>query len=346
MNEGMSEAMSESIDRRGFLKSAAGAGAAAMLPVAGFLAIGGTACEASPAGDASSAGGFRFIHFTDIHVQPEREADNGMAKALKAIRALDAQPEFIMTGGDMIMDALKTDYPRANLQFDLFNSVRGDHSDRPFRYCIGNHDIYGWGSKDASAKDHAAYGKAALRDHLEIEQTYYAFDQGGWRIYVLDNIQHPGNSTIASYRGYIDDEQYEWLEADLKAKPAATPAAVICHIPIITVTAFTEKAHRYIGDAYMIPSAAVCRDAMKLANLFSRHNVKLNLSGHIHQIDRVELNGVTYICDGAVSGNWWKGPLFGIQEGFGVIDLHPDGTFDHEYVDYGWESKVPAGKDA
>ena len=43
--------------------------------------------------------------------------------------------------------------------------------------------------------------------------------------------------------------------------------------------------------------------------------------------------------DGAVSGSWWKGPLQGVPEGFGVVDLRPDGTFEHRYEAYGWKAR-------
>ena len=52
-------------------------------------------------------------------------------------------------------------------------------------------------------------------------------------------------------------------------------------------------------------------------------------------IDRCTIDGVTYVCDGAVSGSWWKGPLQGVPEGFGVVDLRADGTFEHRYEPYG-----------
>ena len=59
-----------------------------------------------------------------------------------------------------------------------------------------------------------------------------------------------------------------------------------------------------------------------------------------HRLEVVAtVNGITYINDGAVSGSWWKGPLEGVPEGFGVIDLRPDGTFDHRYETYGWTAQ-------
>ena len=56
--------------------------------------------------------------------------------------------------------------------------------------------------------------------------------------------------------------------------------------------------------------------------VFKSHGgVKLCLSGHIHLLDCCEIDGITYICDGAVSANWWKGPIQGLSEGYGVVDL-------------------------
>jgi hypothetical protein len=54
-------------------------------------------------------------------------------------------------------------------------------------------------------------------------------------------------------------------------------------------------------------------------------------------VDRAEYNGVTYICDGAVCGAWWKGNHAECDEGYGVFDLFDDGTFAHRYITYGWQ---------
>jgi hypothetical protein len=80
-------------------------------------------------------------------------------------------------------------------------------------------------------------------------------------------------------------------------------------------------------------------DAHKIRKLFQKHsNVKLCVSGHIHQRDRVEFNDVTYICDGAVCGRWWKGRNAECDEGYGLIDLYADGTFAHSYQGFGWKA--------
>ena len=66
-----------------------------------------------------------------------------------------------------------------------------------------------------------------------------------------------------------------------------------------------------------------------LRELFKKHgNVKLCLSGHMHLNDRCDVDGVSYICDGAVSGAKWKGSKRQTAEGYGLIDPHfPENYF-------------------
>ena len=79
------------------------------------------------------------------------------------------------------------------------------------------------------------------------------------------------------------------------------------------------------------------QDAQRIVSLFKRHaNVKLCLSGHLHLTERIEYAGVTYVCGGAVSGNWWKGDHHGTEEGYAIVDLYDDGSFDWQYIDYNW----------
>jgi 3',5'-cyclic-AMP phosphodiesterase len=52
--------------------------------------------------------------------------------------------------------------------------------------------------------------------------------------------------------------------------------------------------------------------------------------------DRVDYLGVTYLCNGAVCGAWWKGANQECETGYGLIDLYADGTFAHQYVTFPW----------
>lgn len=68
---------------------------------------------------------FSVAFMTDIHLQPERNAVEGFTMALEA--ANDLKPDFIMTGGDLVVDALAADYERASslLREGLFRDHHG-----------------------------------------------------------------------------------------------------------------------------------------------------------------------------------------------------------------------------
>ena len=254
-------------------------------------------------------------------------------RCLTAVMQLDPQPDLILTGGDLVMDAFEQDVPRARSLFTLLRKVFDDHAGVPVYHCIGNHDVFAWGAEGVDS-GHPQYGKKMVSEYLELKNRYYRFDHKGWRFYVLDDIQ-PAPDNF--YQAYIDEPQMAWLEEELRIKPPAMPAAAVCHIPILTVTVFGR---RYEQGDRRIPANEMCRDVHRLVGLFAKHNVRLALSGHLHQLDRVEYRGVTFICDGAVSGAWWKGQHRGFEEGFGVLDLQTDGSVGHRYFDYGWKAQV------
>lgn len=314
--------MVNSLTRRRFLGMAS---AAAVVP--GMVA-------ATARGDETAAAKpLRFAHLTDMHLQPEAPAKQGL---LRCIRAAEAhKPEFVLTGGDLLMDVADQDEARAKTLFDLYQSVVRDDTDLPFHPCLGNHDVFGWSNRRGITPDHPQYGKKMFCERFDLERTYYRFDRGGWRFYVLDDIQPTSDHR---YQAYIDDAQRAWLEADLEAKPADMPAVVVCHIPILSVTVLdTHGMWREEENAYHLPARQMARGAFDLTALFAKHNVKLALSGHTHRVDRVEYRGVTFICGGAVCGAWWRERAYrGFPAGYGLIDLHPNGTFDYRFEDYRW----------
>jgi Icc protein len=319
--------MQTTISRRGFLGAAA----------AGFWAAGrpqllAAAEEHFPAPTARTED-FRFVHLTDLHVQPELRAAEGLTACLKAVNRLAPKPDFILTGGDLIMDALEQDAARSRMLFSLLKKIFADEAGLPVYHCIGNHDCFGWGRKKGVTPETPGYGKKMVCEILGLERTYYRFDHQGWRFFVLDDIQ-PDLKMI--YRGALDEPQLAWLRKELESKPPEMPAAVVCHIPILSVTVLPDHESQ---DPCRISEMEICRNARPLADLFAQHGVRLALSGHTHEVDRVEFRGVTYLCNGAVCGGWWKGPFQGFEEGFGVVDVAAEQTIRNIYCDYGWAAE-------
>jgi len=280
----------------------------------------------------ASTGGFRFVHMTDLHVQPELKAAEGLAACLHHIQTLNPKPDFILTGGDLIMDALEQGENRASSLFDLLKKVFRDNNDIPVRHCMGNHDIFGWGKKQGVTEDHPKFGKRMYLEKMELESAFYAFDHKGWRFFVLDSVQ-PSESQL--YQGGLDGPQMDWFRQELARKPAEMPGVVVTHIPFLTVTVLPDTAK---DNRFQIGTSTICADSQRMAQMFAENNIKLALSGHIHMVDEVNYRGVKFACSGAVSGRWWKGLHKGFSEGYAIIDIANDGTISYQYMPFGWQA--------
>ena len=280
---------------------------------------------------------FRVAHLTDMHVTEKHNAQAGFTAALESIAQLDTPPQFLLTGGDHIMDALVTSRERAVEQWDMYAKIVAEHTKLKTYACIGNHDVWGWSAKEQDYSGHKDFGKPMALERLGMTDRYYSFDAGGWHFISLDNIQPRDKGYFAT----LDAEQQAWLEQDLAKNMAGErlPVLVFTHIPLCAVASmFFAKGGENGQEYYRVNDNMMHHDAKPLIRLLARNNVKLCISGHTHLLDRVDYLGVSFVCDGAISGNWWGGPYQDFQEGYGVFDLYPGGAFEHRYVDYGWKS--------
>jgi Icc protein len=319
--------------RRQLLKTA-GLGLGAWM-TSGLL--GGCASDrsATPRGAGATAGSVRVAHLTDFHVQHERGGGRGMAQCLNHAQSLPRKPDLILNTGDCVMDVLHHDRARAQELWDLWTKALEDECSTPIQHCLGNHDIWGWGKeRSKTTGNEPGWGKRWAMDVLGLDKAYHAFDCGAWRVIMLDSVQ-PAAQGVWETR--LDEEQFAWLDSELGA--TRKPVLIASHVPILSPAVFLDRGR--IGGTPEAPALAVRRchiDVKRIGQLFAKHpNVKLCVSGHLHQIDRAEYRGVTYMTSPAVCGGWWAGnhmDVFG--PAYAVLDLHPDGTFEVEYVDYGW----------
>jgi 3',5'-cyclic AMP phosphodiesterase CpdA len=278
--------------------------------------------------------GIRLAHLTDMHVKDSAGAADGFAAALKSVAQLEPPPQFIVTGGDHVMDVMAhSDTSRARSQWELYRQVLRDNTSLEVFPVLGNHDIFAWGAKEPLPETDASFGKNLPREMLGRSTLHYSFDRGQWHFVVLDNIARRGSG----YFGELDQAQTEWLETDLR-QAGGRHVCVFSHIPLVSVCAlfFAKQPKEFwrVGDNLLH------RDVRPLLALLARHGVRLCVSGHIHLRDHVRFMGIDFVCDGAVSGSWWGGPFQHVPEGYGVFDLYDDGTFQHQYVTYGWQART------
>ena len=276
----------------------------------------------------------RIAHLTDIHVQPERKAGEGMISCLHHVQSQSDKPDVIFNGGDMVMDSMGADEGRTRTQWELFTEVLRGECSLPVHSCIGNHDVWGVNKKDSKTTgSEPLYGKKWVQEAMGLPGRYHSFDRAGWHFISLDSTFPLADS----YTAKLDDEQFEWLKSDLQKADPKKPVMVLSHIPIISAAAFMDGDCEKSGD-WQVPGAWMHIDARKIKDLFLKHpNVKLCLSGHLHLVDRVDYLGVTYLCNGAVCGSWWKGAYQECDAGYALVDLYADGSFENQYINYGWK---------
>lgn len=268
----------------------------------------------------------RIAHLTDIHLKNKFDAPAKFVKCLHHVQQQNPKVDLILNGGDVVFDMNKENINTINDQWKLMKSLLKSENNLPVQYCLGNHDIW-W---NENSKEQTYYGKQYAMGQLEMVKPYHSFMKNGWKFIILDSVHLDIDNTW--YIGKLGDEQFSWLENELKATNAATPVLVMSHIPILTSVLMIEDD---IVNKWVMTGGDMHTDTSKIINLFYQHpNVKLCLSGHIHLRDKVVYNNVTYICDGAVSGAWWEGNRRQTAPGYGLIDLYADGSFEESYVNY------------
>lgn len=272
----------------------------------------------------------RIAHMTDPHLDEEPKREYWTRQCINHIHRLEDRPDYIFNGGDTITDALARQEESVTEQWDVWRRLKEDIT-IPVVSCIGNHDV--WGIDEA--KDDPRYAKAWAVKELGLEHRYYDFERNGWHFIVLDST-HPKEDG-GWYTAKLDEEQFQWLKGKLESIPSDRPVFIFSHIPILCAAAFFDGDNESSGN-WRIPGAWVHIDARRIVELFYAHpNVKVGISGHIHLLDEVVYNDVTYYCNGAVSGSWWGGNYHQTPPGYAVINLYEDGTFNREYIAYGWE---------
>jgi 3',5'-cyclic AMP phosphodiesterase CpdA len=285
-----------------------------------FIAAGASVL-ASPAADES----FAFVHFTDTHIQPELRAPEGCGQCFTKINAL--QPDFAISGGDLVFDANEVDKPRAKLQFDLYERALATLQ-IPVHGVIGNHDVLGMSNKSGVPASDPEYGKKMYEDR--IGARYRSFDHKGWHFILLDSI---GMTPDRGYIGLIDDAQLMWLKSDLEKTGRNRPIVAVTHIPL--VTAFLS----YGAGPDPATRSMVVTNSREVVRMLLEYQVKAVLQGHTHVREIVEYHGCQFITSGAVCGNWWKGLRMGHPEGFGLLRV-TGGRISWQYHTYGFQASA------
>lgn len=323
--------MSDSkLSRRNFLSTAAilAGGFTAGLPIGG-----------AQAANLRNSNPFRVIFATDSHLMIDNHlrSEDGLVAALAAIESVKPKPDLILFGGDLTHESPDLDFPAAEQLIDRFLKIWKDHTDLPTFFTFGNHDLVG--TKNASVnRDDPRFGKGLYRMRLGLEHSFYAFRKGGWRFIVLDDVVPEPDG---SYIGEFAREQLEFLRSELSTD-SQMPTILCGHIPSVSVLTNLGVCGetKTVGANIETPTSLLTHNASDLHNVLSetKANVKLVLAGHLHHLEEIRIDAISYINGGAVCGNWWKGAQKGCPEGFMILDLNTENLVSAEYQPYGWKA--------
>lgn len=272
---------------------------------------------------SSQKNSFTFVFMTDIHLQKELNAIEGFKQAIDTINKIN--PDFVISGGDQIMDALAVPYKEANAAFDLYLEI-AENINSAVYHTLGNHDIFGLYSSDESILNHPDFGEKMFEQ--KFGKSYYSFVHKGWKFMILNTVE--GNDK-KKYAGLIDEAQLQWIKQDLSQTEQTMPIVISSHFPFIS--AYDQRS---IERTVASSSSWIIKNSKEVLNLFNDYNLKIVLQGHLHIQEDILINGVHYITGGAISANWWEGNYQGSEEGFLKFTVKDD-DFSYEFVDYGWE---------
>ena len=255
------DSSTDGVDRRGFLKCMAWAGAGLVWAMKdGILQS-----QVFGADPSSLAGAdFTFAQVSDSHIGFNKGVYSDVVGtfqlAVSRINALPKAPSLVLHTGDLT----HLSKPK---EFDTVAQImRSAKAERTF-YVPGEHDYF----IDDGQQYRERFGKGTLGT------GWHSFEYKGVHFIGLVNVANLTNGKSAL--GMLGAEQLEWLQKDLAPLGESTPIVVFAHVPLWTI--YPEWGWG-------------TEDSAQALNYLKRFGSVTILNGHIHQIVRKIEGNMTF----------------------------------------------------
>jgi plastocyanin len=247
----IAELSEDGVDRRGFLRSMAWAGTAAIWGLSGGVPKSFALNRLGSLTDAERKSIF-FAQISDSHIGFAKEANKDVTATLQSavarLNELPQRPALVLHTGDITQLAKPEEFDTAN------EVLKGVKTDRVF-YVPGEHDV----ATDNGVSYLQRYGKGTKGG------GWYSFDHSGVHFVGLVNVLN----LKAGGLGSLGAEQLAWLKRDVAGLSSSTPVVLFAHVPLWTV--YPEWG--WGTD-----------DSEQALALLKRFGSVTVLNGHIHQI--------------------------------------------------------------
>jgi 3',5'-cyclic-AMP phosphodiesterase len=244
----------DGIDRRGFLKCMAWAGAGMVWAMkSGVLtarAFGDSPAGAPPAGSVD----FTFVQVSDSHIGFHKgvytDVVGTFQSAVSRINALLQPPALVLHTGDL-------SHLSKPAEFDTVAQVMQSIKTQQSFFVPGEHDYF----VDNGKRYLDRFGKGTHGT------GWQSFDFKGVHFIGLVNVANLSNGKTGL--GVLGDEQLDWMKKDLAPLADSTPVVVFAHVPLWTVYE---------------PWGWGTQDSAQALGYLKRFGSVSVLNGHIHQI--------------------------------------------------------------
>lgn len=232
---------------------------------------------------------FTFVHMSDTQIgfidssPAYTHSDSLMKAAVEASNALN--PAYVFITGDLLNDPVNA------VQDSVFR-VRLADVEAPVYLVPGNHDYLGFTrEKQADYIAHRGYDR-------------FSFQDKGCAFIGIDS------NCIKEEVADAEQEQWDWLVAQLKAAKKCKYTFVFLHCPVIRET--LDEKEDYFN--FSIPQRE------KYLGLFKEMGVDAIFAGHTHQEYVSEVDGIKLFTAGPVANALGHG-----TPGYNVVTVTADG---------------------
>lgn len=213
-----------------------------------------------------------LIQLSDTHIVPDGQllydkvdTHANVVAALEAIEKSGVNPAALIFSGDLADTGDPAAYSRLRETVEPAAARMGT----PVLWAMGNHDERG------------AFRAGLLGAEPTTEPYDYVHWSGDLRVIVLDSTD-PG-----FHYGFLSDEQFEFLAAEL-ATPAASGTVLVLH-------------HPPVPSPLSFINTLLLRDPQRLAKVLAGTDVSMILTGHSHHPSAGALGGIPVWVAGATA---------------------------------------------
>jgi len=252
------DSSNDGVDRRGFLKCMAWAGAGMVWAMKGGILQSRAFGDVTATADGSD---FQFVQVSDSHIGFNKgvytDVVGTFQQSVSRINSMATLPALVLHTGDLT-------HLSKPAEFDTVEQVMKSIKTQQSFFVPGEHDYF----VDNGKRYLDRFGKGTKG------AGWQSFDYKGVHFIGLVNVANISNGQTAL--GVLGNEQLEWMEKDVAGLGSSTPIVVFAHVPLWTVYEQwgwgTEDAAQALGYLKRFGSVSV-------------------LNGHIHQIlQKVEGN--------------------------------------------------------